>query len=549
MMKRLALFSAVGFALLVAVAAALQGRSRADAAQVDGQTGPRTFPFDVDCSAPGREISPLIYGIGGAGVRGWDTGTTARRWGGNPTTRYNWRLNTVNLTKDWFFKNAEGSPGYQAFLDEDRTHNVKSVMTLPMIGWVAKDATSYSFPVAGFGRQQFTAPESSDIGNGNTPDGKPIVPGPPTLTSVASSPDDIGQWVAAIRAHDRSQTRNVVSYILDNEPALWNATHRDVHPDPVTYDELLDRTIAYGTAIRAADPDVKIAGPAEWGWLAYQYSAKDTLAGILLRPDRRQHGDVPLIPWYLSKLREHEQKTGKRILDILDVHFYPMADGVGIGTGGKTDPTTAALRIRSTRSLWDPTYTDESWINDKVRLIPRLREWIDANDPGLGISIGEWNFGAETHMSGALATAEALGHFGLEGVTSAYYWTSPADHAPAFWAFRAFRNFDGAGARFLDWTIPVSGTATLVSAFASRDSERRHVVVVVLNESALTTVAASMSLKSCGAVGAPRAFTYSGGDAGFKPMSLSSGAVPGIQLAPYSISVIDMAVNQTPSVK
>ena len=79
-----------------------------------------------------------------------------------------------------------------------------------------------------------------------------------------------------------------------------------------------------------------------------------------------------------------------------------------------------------------------------------LKEWIAQNHPGLGVSIGEWNFGGEAHMSGGLATAEALGRFGTEGLTSAYYWTSPADRSPSFWAFRAFRNFDGEGGRFLD---------------------------------------------------------------------------------------------------
>ena len=45
-------------------------------------------------------------------------------------------------------------------------------------------------------------------------------------------------------------------------------------------------------------------------------------------------------------------------------------------------------RNRSTRSLWDPTYTDETWINDKVQLIPRLRSWVDTYYyPGAPIGI------------------------------------------------------------------------------------------------------------------------------------------------------------------
>jgi hypothetical protein len=425
---------------------------------------------------------------------------------------------------------------------------VKTALTVPMIGWVAKDATSYAFPVAGFGPQQATAPEAPDMGNGVGSDGKPIPPGPPGITSVPSTPDSIARWVRQIRSDDGERDRSVDSYILDNEPSLWNATHRDVHPDPATYDELLERTIAYGTAIRQADPNAIIAGPAEWGWLAYHHSARDVAVGLFLRPDRRAHGDEPLIPWYLRKVREYERKSGTKILNILDVHFYPMGEGIGIGTGGKTDPATAALRIRSTRSLWDPTYKDESWINERMRVLPLLREWIAAYHPGLGISIGEWNFGAETHMSGGLAVAEVLGHFGLESVTSAYYWTSPADRSPAFWAFRAFRNFDGAGGHFLDWTVPVTGTATLTSLFASRDADRKHVVAVLLNLSALTPVAATVALKGCGTAVSARALTYTGGESGFQPLAAPLKNDPfALPVAPYSMTVLDITTEYSKS--
>ena len=39
-------------------------------------------------------------------------------------------------------------------------------------------------------------------------------------------------------------------------------------------------------------------------------------------------------------------------------------------------------RNRSTRSLWDPSYVDESWINDRVQLIPRLKNWVTTYYPG-----------------------------------------------------------------------------------------------------------------------------------------------------------------------
>jgi hypothetical protein len=513
---------------------------------------PREISMAIDCSAKGRRINPGIYGIAfdprldARENHQWELGASGRRWGGNASSRYNWELgNAWNTASDWFFRNVDfaGKPGaaWERFLDDDLAHGVQSALTVPIIGWVAKDTTSFSFPVSEFGPQQSTDPYQAGAGNGLTPRSKPIAPGPATRTSLAAPPESIGRWVSAIRQRDAKRgARSVQSYILDNEPMLWNSTHRDVHPDPVGYDELLERTIAYGGAVRSADPGATIAGPALWGWPAYFYSAKDASFGFALHPDRLRHGNEPLLPWYLKKLRQHERATGVRILDRVDVHFYPQGEGVRSGKGGATDPETNARRIRATRSLWDPSYVDESWIRDTIRLVPRLREWIEESYPGLGISIGEYSFGAEEHPSGGLALAEALGRFGQLGVESAYYWTYPAKGTPAFSAFRAFRNYDGKGGRFLDWSVPAK-TQEGASLFASRDDGNR-LVAVALNFDSERPASARVDLNSCGKVATRRVFVASADHPALverAPGALEAGTLSEL-LPPYSIVVFEL---------
>lgn len=504
----------------------------------------------VDCKAAPKEISPQIYGIAFnaraefTGDAQWKLGATARRWGGNPTSRFNWELGAAwNTASDYFFENVDyvqrADFTWASFLEVNRDRRLASALTVPMLGWVAKDKKSVGFPVELFGKQQQVDPDRG-AGNGLKPDGTPLEPGDPSRTSVVAPPEFITRWVAAINALSKERGAPVVSqYILDNEPGLWHDTHRDVHPKPLTYDELLDRTVRYGTAIRKADPKAVIAGPAEWGWTGYLYSALDAEKGFTLKPDRRAHGDQPLIEWYLQKLAEHEQKTGVKVLDVLDLHYYPQAQGLGVGTQGRTDRETNALRIRSTRSLWDPRYSDESWIKEPVMLIPRMQAWVDQFYPGLKLSIGEYNFGAEGHMSGGLALAEALGRFGQNGLYSAFYWSYPAAESPAAFAFRAFRDFDGKGAAFQALSLPTDAPRD-TSLFAARSKDGKTLTLVLLNFSPTDAFDANVRLDGCATPKAQRVFTYVGDARGF----VEQPAAPGKawRLPPYSMTSVELTM-------
>ena len=501
----------------------------------------RNIELAVLCRAPTRPINPMIYGVSGGD---WTSGQTAVRIGGNPATRYNWELGAWNAANDWFFENGKSVDLHQ-MLDEALAHDASMALTVPMIGWVAKDTTSVGFPRSRFAKQRKFDPNRPEAGDGYRPDGTPIPPGTPPETSIPAPPELIGRWIRALRERDGTRgQRSVKMYILDNEPSLWNQTHRDVHPTPLGYDELLDRTLRYAHEVRKADPEALIAGPAEWGWLGYLYSARDREAGKRARPDRLAHGDVPLIPYYLAKIAAREKASGERLLDVLDVHFYPAADRI-YGTDARTDAEGAALRLRATRALWDPSYVDESWINEPIGLIPRLKEWIAKYHPGSRTSLGEWSFGADRHISGGLATAEALGRFGQQGLDAAFYWDGPALNTASYWAFRAYRNFDGKGGRFQDLSLATKASGN-VSLFASRDAAGSKLVMVVLNLDPSARASGRLNLQGCGEATSQRVFRYVSGGTGL--VSELPGAADGkglsLSLPPYSLTVIDLDTKQ-----
>lgn len=493
----------------------------------------------VLCNGKTHVISEWIYG---ASSRTAANGASLQRLGGNPLSRFNWAGGFWNTGSDWFFENQKQD--HTMFERLARLPKGESLaVVVPMLGWVAKDGSSVGFPRSAHGPQRKHDPYKAEAGDGFDPSGKPLAPRSPEGSSIAAPPELIEEWVKRVVAQDATRgERSVSLYILDNEPSLWDVTHRDVRPEPLGYDELLDRTIKYGSAIRRADPAAVIAGPAEWGWLAYQYSAVDRAAGYAAQPDRKAHGGTPLVPWYLKKLAEHHKATGERVLDVLDLHFYPAAERI-FADDAATDAQAAELRLRSTRALWDPTYQDESWIKESIGLIPRMKDWVKHNYPGLRLAIGEWNFGAERHISGGLATAEALGRFGQQGLDAAFHWGELKEGTPAFWAFRAFRNFDAAGGRFQEFALPVEEGKT-VSLFASRDAERKRLVLVLINRSPTTAVQTAVELDGCSDVATSRLFSYHEELKGLSAGAVqSSGRRVTTTLPPFSISVVDLGLS------
>lgn len=466
-------------------------------------TGPPAGPLPpavlaVNAARNRHPIAPEVYGLA---FPGRDQLSAARsplsRSGGNAETRYNWQLNAHNRGADFYFESlSDGSalPGQatDAFIASTRESGAAPMVTVPMIGWAAKLGPNRgklaSFSIKKYGPQTGNdAAYFADAGNGIKSDGPPVqyvINNDPNDANLPADSSFWGGWVDhLIQKWGTSAVGGLRYYLLDNEPSLWHSSHRDVHPVGAKLEEIRDRTLEYATMIKSRDPGAVLFAPEEWGWSGYLYSGYDQQYGAAHNyssyPDRAAHGNQEAIPWLLDQWREADAKSGRRSIDVLSVHFYPQG-------GEFSDDVSASMqrrRNRSTRALWDPQYVDETWINTQVRLIPRLKEWVAAHYPGTRIALTEYNWGAEKHISGAIAQADILGILGREGIEFATRWTTPASDTPAFNAFRLFRNYDGQGSAFGD--VSVEATAAdpdTATVFAAQRSSDQALTVIALNK-------------------------------------------------------------------
>src|SRR5256884_9588177 len=125
--------------------------------------------------------------------------------------------------------------------------------------------------------------------------------------------------------------------------------------------EVRDKSLGFSGKIKGVDPSAQVVGPEEWGWSGYFYSGYDqqygSLHGWSNLPDRTNHGGQDYLPWLLGQLKA----DGRHLLDVFTVHYYPQSGEFS----NDVSASTQLLRNQSTRSLWDPSYVDQSWINDK----------------------------------------------------------------------------------------------------------------------------------------------------------------------------------------
>lgn len=449
-------------------------------------------------AAPAFAVSPLIYGSGEIGtldggppsaVLDKAAGVTLRRFGGNFSTTYNWTTNACNAGKDWQHANGDFLPETLGLPPTERNVPAAAITAMHRASLAMGARSLVALPLAGYVAADKGGPVSPD----QTAPSPRFVPVSWTGRRGAREPiaydvADIPHCLATLidRFGPASGETGIRGYILDNEPGLWATQHPRIVPAPVRIADLLARSIEAARVIKRIDPAAWVIGPASWGvtGMASLQNAPDWAAF-------RTHGSFLAV--YLDAFRAASEKEGYRLLDALDVHWYPFSDR---GTLYRTeDPALAGPLLDAPRSLTEPGFREASWVSHALPvsetrglalpLLPSLERVVRDNFPGTRIAVTEYNYGGVGQLASGLALADALARFARPDMLLAAHWGALDGWLGT--AFRLYRNYDGQGGRFPDQGLTTEvSRPDLLTARAGRAGSRLHVVVVNRSTAAQT---------------------------------------------------------------
>jgi len=442
-----------------------------------------------------REISPYIYGRNNSlsdspsepvSSALWqqykDAGVTFfRESGGNNSTKYNWRKK-LSSHPDWYNNVYAHDWDYAAQSLQINMPEAKGMWAFQLLGYVAK-TNAYNFNDWGYNQSKWWSGVNNNWCGGGGPG---IGNGNPNLYLEPWAPDStvaiLSQWFDKLGlSKEQFQYWN-----MDNEPECWNGTHDDIMPQPIPAETFIQKYVAVATLARTLFPDIKIVGPVstnEWQW--YNWQNNDAV------PDPQNPAKKYCwMEYFIKRIAEEQLRTGLRLLDVLDFHFYPDVD----------QNTTLQLY----RVFYDTTYVfpgangvkrvNGGWDNNitKEYIFKRSADWLTeymgANN---GVTMGMSEMG-DLYSSNpnvvAVGYASLLGTFAENNVEL----FSPWEWDIGQWeTLHLFTHYTG--------SIAVSSTSsldTLVSAYSSLNAGRDTLSVVLVNRDVTNAQSVNILLKN-----------------------------------------------------
>ena len=393
----------------------------------------------VDANAGIKKISPYLYGRNIDKISDGDAEVTEeesafinqmleagihmlRANNGNNATRYNWR-HKMTVHPDWYNNVYSHDWAITAQKVLDKMPGVDAMYAFQLTGYAAS-STDYNFPDWNWKQEHGTyATQTFDLAGGGevSEDGKTLIKaGDPSLYNMEWPADS----TVAIIPHWKDELKFDMSrfkyWSMDNEMEIWRGTHSDLDL-PVTGDFLVERYIDVAKKARAAWGDIKLTGPVaanEWQWCSVSsYNKEDRPKG----EDR----NYCWLEYFIMKVAEEQKKSGVRLLDVFDIHWYPSEKDY-------------ESRMNWHRVFFDTTYNypgangikmvGGNWDNKitKEYIFVRINQWLEkyfGKNHGITLGITETSIIDNDPMVTALTYASFLGTMQDNGVEIFTPWT------------------------------------------------------------------------------------------------------------------------------
>jgi hypothetical protein len=397
----------------------------------------QTVQVTVHSQSDRKPVSPYIYGRNNSLSADPGSPVSAANWqlykdagvnffredGGNDLTKNNWRLKIASHP-DWYNNVYLSNWDYAAQSLHTNIPAAQGMWGFQLIGHAASN-TANNFDDWGYNLSQWwTGVEQNLAGGGvpNTAGGSAATTnGNPNLYLETWNADSttgiLPHWFGSGGLGlDSTRLRY---WNMDNEVEIWSSTHDDVMPTQLSAEAFLQLYFAVAKKARALFPGIKLTGPVspnEWQWYNWNNA---TVTGT----DGKQY---PWLQYFIKRVAEEEQSSGIRLLDVIDLHFYP----------GSSNPSDV---VQYGRVFFDSTYNfpeangvknvNGSW-NNAIQIediFGRCRNWLNQYmGPNNGVTFGVSETGTQLQNNpDALAVwyASTMGEFMKNGVEFYSPWT------------------------------------------------------------------------------------------------------------------------------
>lgn len=414
---------------------------------------------------------------------------------GNNATRYNWRKK-MTVHPDWYNNVYSHDWDITAKKVLDNMPGVDAMYAFQLTGYAAS-STDFNFDDwSFFQKHESWAKSTLDLAGGGevADDGETLVKAGDYSWYNEAWPADstvgiIDHWRDELN-YDMSRFQY---WSMDNEMEIWNGTHGDL-PLDMDPDFLVERYIDVAKKARAKWKDVKLTGPVvanEWQWCTT--GASEGKSGLGKGEDR----NYCWLEYFIKRLSEEQKKSGVRMLDVFDMHWYPTEK-------------TYAERVNWHRVFFDTTYNysgangiklvSGKWDNNQTKeyVFARVNGWLEkyfGKDHGITLGLTETDIiDKDDPMTTALTYASWLGTFMDNGVEIFTPWT---------WGegmYEVVHLFSRYGHDFRVQTE--SSNDSLLSAYASVSNVKDSMTVILVNRAEKDAQSVTLNVKGLKNVGA-----------------------------------------------